>query len=165
MSLALVVCGWCAGIACKLDSPGFAALKQATKEVKGNAEPYSICGSLPLVGDMQEDGFDVQVRGRLPHPSCAWYLGRSEGGGAGRCAASGSPASTMVRETSCLTSRCKLPRLLVRPCAHWWLSGRGQRVLQAERYGGRGQDSVALPCFGQRVSRQAPANARELAAL
>ena len=110
-----MVCRWCAGIACKLDSPGFAALKQATKEVKGNAEPYSICGSLPLVGDMQEDGFDVQVRGRLPHPSCAWYLGRSEGGGAGRCAASGSPASTMVRETSCLTSRCKLPRLLVRP--------------------------------------------------
>ena len=97
--------------------------------------------------------------------SCAWYLGRSEGGGAGRCAASGSPASTMVRETSCLTSRCKLPRLLVRPCPHWWLAGRGQRVLQAERYGGRGQDSVALPCFGQRVSRQAPANARELAVL
>ena len=57
-----MVCGRWAGIACKLDSPGFAALKQATKEVKGNAEPYSICGSLPLVGDMQEDGFDVQVR-------------------------------------------------------------------------------------------------------
>ena len=98
-----MVCGRWAGIACKLDSPGFAALKQATKEVKGNAEPYSICGSLPLVGDMQEDGFDVQVRGRLPHPSCAWYLGRSEGGGAGRCAASGSPASTTVREASCLS--------------------------------------------------------------
>jgi acetylornithine deacetylase len=51
------------GIACKLDSPGFAALKQATGEIKGKAEPYSICGSLPLVGDMQEDGFDVQVCG------------------------------------------------------------------------------------------------------
>eukprot|EP01045_Picozoa_sp_COSAG04_P011242 COSAG04_NODE_719_length_10829_cov_6.915750_10_plen_161_part_00 len=110
-----MVCGWCAGIACKLDSPGFAALKQATKEVKGNAEPYSICGSLPLVGDMQEDGFDVQVRGRLPHPSCAWYLGRSEGGGAGRCAASGSPASTMVRETSCLTSRGQFSRAFIPP--------------------------------------------------
>ena len=84
MSLALVVCGWCAGIACKLDSPGFAALKQATKEVKGNAEPYSICGSLPLVGDMQEDGFDVQVRGRLPHaPARGIWAGLRAAGLAG----------------------------------------------------------------------------------
>ena len=51
------------GIACKLDSPGYAAICEATKEIKGEAKPYSICGSLPLVGDMQEDGFDVQVCG------------------------------------------------------------------------------------------------------
>ena len=27
----------------------------------GESKPYSICGSLPLVGDLQEAGFDVQV--------------------------------------------------------------------------------------------------------
>lgn len=51
------------GIACKLDSKGYEALVAATKEVKGEAKPYSICGSLPLVGDMQAAGFDVQVSG------------------------------------------------------------------------------------------------------
>ena len=52
-----------AGIACKLDSPGFHALKDATQEVKGNAVPYSICGSLPLVREMQQEGFDIQLTG------------------------------------------------------------------------------------------------------
>ncbi len=41
------------GIACKLDSKGYKALVEATEAVKGSAKPYSICGSLPLVGDMQ----------------------------------------------------------------------------------------------------------------
>ena len=27
----------------------------------GECKPYSITGSLPLVGDMQEAGFDIQV--------------------------------------------------------------------------------------------------------
>lgn len=51
------------GIACKLDSPGYAALCKATAEVKGEAKPYSICGSLPLVRDLQRAGFDLQVTG------------------------------------------------------------------------------------------------------
>ena len=49
------------GIACNLDSPAFKKLDEATKEVIGESKPYSICGSLPLVGDLQEAGFDVQV--------------------------------------------------------------------------------------------------------
>ena len=51
------------GIACKLDSRGLAALKRATASVLGTVKPYSICGSLPLVGDMQEAGFDIQLCG------------------------------------------------------------------------------------------------------
>ena len=49
------------GIACNLDSDGFKKLNEATKEVMGECKPYSITGSLPLVGDLQEAGFDVQV--------------------------------------------------------------------------------------------------------
>ena len=28
----------------------------------GESKPFSICGSLPLVGDLQKAGFDVQVQ-------------------------------------------------------------------------------------------------------
>lgn len=51
------------GIACKLDSPAFKAICKAVDSVKGEAKPYSICGSLPLVGDMQAEGFDIQLIG------------------------------------------------------------------------------------------------------
>lgn len=51
------------GIACNLDSPGFKALVKATGDVLGSVEPYSIGGSLPLVRDMQDDGFDIQIAG------------------------------------------------------------------------------------------------------
>ena len=49
------------GIACNLDSDAFKKLMEATKEVMGECKPYSITGSLPLVGDLQQAGFDVQV--------------------------------------------------------------------------------------------------------
>ena len=49
------------GIACSLDSDGFKKLDEATREVVGESNPYSDCGSLPLVADLQEAGFDVQV--------------------------------------------------------------------------------------------------------
>ena len=58
------------GIACNLESVGFHRLNEATKEVLGESKPYSICGSLPLVGDLQRAGFDVQVTHNersLPH--------------------------------------------------------------------------------------------------
>ncbi len=51
------------GLAVNLDSPAFAFLNAATEEVLGESKPYSITGSLPLVGDLQEAGFDVQVCG------------------------------------------------------------------------------------------------------
>jgi acetylornithine deacetylase len=51
------------GIACNLQSPGLAALTEAITTVKGKGEPYAICGSLPLVREMQAAGFDLQISG------------------------------------------------------------------------------------------------------
>ncbi|XP_065914109.1 acetylornithine deacetylase-like [Dysidea avara] len=51
------------GIACDLDSDGHKALDEATKAVIGSSEPFSSNGSLPLVGEMQEAGFDIQMCG------------------------------------------------------------------------------------------------------
>ena len=36
-------------------------MREATQSVIGECRPYSITGSLPLVGEMQEAGFDIQV--------------------------------------------------------------------------------------------------------
>jgi len=51
------------GVACNIDSPGFAALTNAVELIKGEVKPYSICGSLPLVKEMQDAGFDIQITG------------------------------------------------------------------------------------------------------
>jgi acetylornithine deacetylase len=51
------------GIACSLGSPGLDSLTQAITNVKGKGEPYAICGSLPLVREMQAAGFDLQISG------------------------------------------------------------------------------------------------------
>jgi acetylornithine deacetylase/succinyl-diaminopimelate desuccinylase-like protein len=52
------------GIACKLDSPGLQALKDAMQAVRGVApQPFSLTGSLPLVRDLQRQGCDVQITG------------------------------------------------------------------------------------------------------
>lgn len=51
------------GIACNLESPGLQAIKDATKEVKGEVKCYAITGSLPLVRQMQKQGFDIQITG------------------------------------------------------------------------------------------------------
>lgn len=59
----VLYCVMVQGIACKLDSPAFQHLHAATEAVLGESKPYSITGSLPLVGDLQEAGFDVQVCG------------------------------------------------------------------------------------------------------
>ena len=59
------------GIACDVTSEGHKHLHAATAEVLGESKPYSICGSLPLVGDLQEAGFDVQVRA---YKYCIVYL-------------------------------------------------------------------------------------------
>ena len=51
------------GIACNLDSVGHRAIVEATGEVLGECKPYSITGSLPLVRNLQEAGFDLQICG------------------------------------------------------------------------------------------------------
>ena len=51
------------GVACDLNSPGLKAIKDATLEVKGEVKPYSLTGSLPLVREMQDQGFDIQING------------------------------------------------------------------------------------------------------
>ncbi|KAJ7555592.1 hypothetical protein O6H91_05G046000 [Diphasiastrum complanatum] len=51
------------GVACNLDSLGYHALCKATEEVIGVVKPYSITGSLPLIRDLQDNGFDVQTAG------------------------------------------------------------------------------------------------------
>jgi acetylornithine deacetylase/succinyl-diaminopimelate desuccinylase-like protein len=52
------------GIACRLDSPGLQALKEAMQAVRGVAPtPFSLTGSLPLVRDLQRQGCDVQITG------------------------------------------------------------------------------------------------------
>ncbi|KAE9255390.1 hypothetical protein PF004_g613 [Phytophthora fragariae] len=51
------------GIACSLDSAGYKALNSAIEDVLGEAKPFSISGSLPLVRDMQRGGFDLTLVG------------------------------------------------------------------------------------------------------
>ena len=51
------------GVACKLDSIGYKAILEATVKVLGFVKPYSIGGSLPLIRDLQNQGFDVQIAG------------------------------------------------------------------------------------------------------
>ncbi|KAL4373007.1 hypothetical protein AHAS_Ahas05G0038700 [Arachis hypogaea] len=50
------------GIACDLNSKGYHVLSKAT-EVVGHVKPYSITGSLPLIRELQDEGFDVQTTG------------------------------------------------------------------------------------------------------
>jgi len=51
------------GVATKLDSPGFKALHDAIAKVRGEAKPFSLTGSLPIIRDLQNEGFDVQITG------------------------------------------------------------------------------------------------------
>ena len=44
-----------------MDSAGHKALREATKAVLGEVKPFSLTGSLPVVGDMQKEGYDIQV--------------------------------------------------------------------------------------------------------
>nr|GMD76258.1 acetylornithine deacetylase [Ipomoea batatas] len=52
-----------AGVACNLESRGFQVLCKATEEIVGHVKPYSITGTLPLIRDLQDEGFDVQTSG------------------------------------------------------------------------------------------------------
>ena len=56
-------CSPARGIACNLESEGFKALQAATTKILGTCKPYSVTGSLPLVGDLQDAGYDIQITG------------------------------------------------------------------------------------------------------
>ncbi len=51
------------GIACDLESPGYRVLCDAVKQALGEVKPFSMTGSLPIVKDLQDSGFDVQITG------------------------------------------------------------------------------------------------------
>jgi len=51
------------GVAVDLKSKGYQAILNATNAVRGEAKPFSLTGSLPLIKDLQEAGFDVQICG------------------------------------------------------------------------------------------------------
>ncbi|KAJ8512238.1 hypothetical protein OPV22_002672 [Ensete ventricosum] len=63
------------GVACNLDSRGFHVLCKATEEAVGHVKPYSITGSLPLIRELQDEGFDVQTSG---YGIMATYHARNE---------------------------------------------------------------------------------------
>ncbi|KAJ6712053.1 ACETYLORNITHINE DEACETYLASE [Salix purpurea] len=51
------------GVACNLKSRGFEVLCKATEKIVGHVKPYSITGTLPLIRDLKDEGFDVQTVG------------------------------------------------------------------------------------------------------
>lgn len=51
------------GVAVDLESPGLSALSEATLEIQGTCVPYSLTGSLPLIAELKEEGFDLQMCG------------------------------------------------------------------------------------------------------
>jgi len=51
------------GVAVDMTSHGYKALKNAIDVVNGKANPYSLTGSLPIIRDLKDAGYDVQVCG------------------------------------------------------------------------------------------------------
>lgn len=51
------------GVAVNKTSAGYAALEGAIAAVRGKSNPFSLTGSLPIIADLQKDGFDVQICG------------------------------------------------------------------------------------------------------
>jgi hypothetical protein len=51
------------GVACDIESPALHALQDSIHHVRGAVHPYSIGGSLPLVGDLRDAGYDLQITG------------------------------------------------------------------------------------------------------
>jgi len=51
------------GVAVDLTSKGYKALLEAIEVVCGESNPFSLTGSLPVIKDLQDAGFDVQVVG------------------------------------------------------------------------------------------------------
>jgi len=51
------------GIACDLNSIGYKLLAESTKDIMGVNKSIASLGSLPLVADLQNKGYDVQIMG------------------------------------------------------------------------------------------------------
>lgn len=51
------------GVAVNMESVGYIALRDAITAVRGVAKPFSLTGSLPIIADLQKQGYDVQVVG------------------------------------------------------------------------------------------------------
>lgn len=51
------------GLACDMDSVGYKALSDSIFEVTGDCKPFALTGSLPIIADLQQQGYDVQVTG------------------------------------------------------------------------------------------------------
>jgi len=51
------------GVACDLKSPGYAAICEALGKVTGKVEPFSLTGSLPIIRNLFNAGYDVQITG------------------------------------------------------------------------------------------------------
>lgn len=51
------------GVAVDLNSRGFQALEAAITEVHPEAKSFALSGTLPLVGDLKDNGFDIQICG------------------------------------------------------------------------------------------------------
>jgi acetylornithine deacetylase len=51
------------GIACNLESRGYRVLCDAVRAIIGEVKPHSDTGGLPLVKDLQDSGFDIQITG------------------------------------------------------------------------------------------------------
>eukprot|EP01130_Rhizamoeba_saxonica_P000083 TRINITY_DN10103_c0_g1_i1.p1 TRINITY_DN10103_c0_g1~~TRINITY_DN10103_c0_g1_i1.p1 ORF type:complete len:453 (-),score=112.65 TRINITY_DN10103_c0_g1_i1:59-1357(-) len=51
------------GIASDKNGKAFKAIDEATKNILGDSKPYSVTGTLPLVGDLQADGYDIVAVG------------------------------------------------------------------------------------------------------
>ena len=47
------------GLACDINSIGFKALEKATIEIYGECKPIADTGTLPLVGDLRKNGYDI----------------------------------------------------------------------------------------------------------
>jgi len=55
--------GECDGLACDLKSSGYRYLADATRKFVGHLEPIATTGTLPLVSELKDFGWDVQVTG------------------------------------------------------------------------------------------------------
>jgi acetylornithine deacetylase len=51
------------GLACDINSIGFKALEKATVDIFGFCKPLADTGTLPLVGDLRKNGYDIQTVG------------------------------------------------------------------------------------------------------